>query len=230
MHLSIADGVALSELAYLYSGDITSLRGPMCDTRIVKLNDCIDECQERGPYYYGCVSWCSSYIDYYKSSAYVDLKGNGNWQHFSFIFSTSSTNIRLALGDYLYANREDQAVSGDCYFDNIILTDINGPDPFFATVSADIFTAISIDAISKYMDTVSYINSNKAVNINLKTNYFSGGYANGDKLNNVNNLIGSNYSDNLTGNDNDNVLNASDGNDILKTSHGSDILTGGPRT
>lgn len=225
--LSIADGAALSGLTYLYSGDITSLRGPMCDTRIVKPNDCIDECQEPGPHYHGCVSWYSFYIDYYKSSTYVDLNGNGNWQHFSFVFSTSNENIRLALGDYLYGNREDQAVPGDCYFDNIILTDMNGPDPFFATASADIFTAISIDAISKSINTVSYINSNQKVTINLKTNYFNGGYANGDKLNNIDNLIGSNYSDNLTGNDNDNVLNASDGNDILQTSHGSDILTGG---
>jgi CSLREA domain-containing protein len=85
-------------------------------------------------------------------------------------------------------------------------------------------------------NTVSYLHSSKAVRVNIETNVVSLGDANGDKISNFNNVVGSGFNDNLTGNAADNVLDGGagtdkisggDGNDRLIGGKGVDILTGG---
>ena len=76
-------------------------------------------------------------------------------------------------------------------------------------------------------DTVTYIRSNAAVNVNLGNDTASGGDAAGDELDNIENLIGSNYHDRLTGKGNNNQLEGGRGNDILNGWGGNDVLLGG---
>gem|GEM_PF-3739594 len=71
------------------------------------------------------------------------------------------------------------------------------------------------------------MNSNAAVNINLGSNAATGGYAEGDILNDIVNVIGSNYNDTLLGNNEDNILTGGNGNDTLTAGIGNDTLTGG---
>jgi len=76
-------------------------------------------------------------------------------------------------------------------------------------------------------DTASYAGSNAAVNINLGSGTHSGGYAAGDTVSGVENLIGSSHSDTLTGDTGGNALDGGDGNDSLDGGAGDDSLVGG---
>jgi Ca2+-binding RTX toxin-like protein len=76
-------------------------------------------------------------------------------------------------------------------------------------------------------DFVSYGHSTALVSINLGAGIVSGGYATGDKLTNIENLMGSDYADTLTGDDNANVLGGITGNDVLDGGKGDDVLAGG---
>jgi Ca2+-binding RTX toxin-like protein len=79
------------------------------------------------------------------------------------------------------------------------------------------------------IDTVTYANSTAAVTIGLGSggNFGVtgvGGDAAGDKIKNVENLIGSNFNDKLTGNEDDNVITGGKGNDILTGGAGADTF------
>ncbi|MGQ0534035.1 MAG: CHRD domain-containing protein, partial [Caulobacteraceae bacterium] len=76
------------------------------------------------------------------------------------------------------------------------------------------------------LDTASYAGSFAAVAINLAAGTASGGYATGDTLSNIENIIGSNYNDTLTGSAAANALNGGDGNDLLNGGAGADALDG----
>jgi uncharacterized protein len=64
-------------------------------------------------------------------------------------------------------------------------------------------------------DTVDYTGSDAAVKINLATNVHSGGWATGDDLISIENVIGSAYDDYIAGNAADNILSGGLGADIL---------------
>lgn len=76
-------------------------------------------------------------------------------------------------------------------------------------------------------DTASYFSSNQAVEVNLATNENFGGDAEGDSLNSIENLIGSNFGDLLLGNDQDNNLSGGIGTDLLFGGGSKDFLHGG---
>ena len=76
-------------------------------------------------------------------------------------------------------------------------------------------------------DTVTYANSNGAVNVRLLQDTATGGHANGDELDNIENLIGSVHNDILFGDVQDNDLQGGDGDDNLNGSNGDDTLNGG---
>jgi Ca2+-binding RTX toxin-like protein len=75
-------------------------------------------------------------------------------------------------------------------------------------------------------DGASYADSPSGVTVNLKTGTGSGGDAEGDTLQNIEDVYGSGFKDVLTGNDSDNLFFAGAGNDILKGGGGSDYLFG----
>ena len=96
-------------------------------------------------------------------------------------------------------------------------------NPFLATADADSFAG-SVGA-----DWVSYAGSTSRVSVNLSTDpaTVSEGWAAGDRLSGINNLIGSNHGDTLTGNDDSNILRGGAGADTLEGGVGDDILEGG---
>ncbi len=75
------------------------------------------------------------------------------------------------------------------------------------------------------VDTVSYAGSNAAVNVNLAvTTAQVGGHAAGDTLFNIENIIGSSYSDTLKGTSIANIINGGTGNDKMTGGSGADIF------
>lgn len=73
----------------------------------------------------------------------------------------------------------------------------------------------------------SYSSSDAAVNIDLETNTFSGGHAEGDQLVSIKRILGSNYGDTISGHAGSNELNGGSGNDYLFGKGGADLLLGG---
>ncbi|WP_013334310.1 calcium-binding protein [Gloeothece verrucosa] len=137
-------------------------------------------------------------------------------------------------------------VSGSAYDDILIARDGDGiidgwlgNDIIYAGSGHD--TLIGGDG----SDWLSYKLSNAGVNVNLKDNAFSGGYAEGDKLqtivydsssgkgtpqegNSFENLEGSLYSDGeLRGDDNNNLIRGLSGDDNIYGEGGNDLLNGG---
>ena len=76
-------------------------------------------------------------------------------------------------------------------------------------------------------DTVDYANSPGAVVVDLATGSGQGGWAEGDLLIAVENVIGSNGNDQLSGSSSANILNGGDGDDVLDGRGGNDTLIGG---
>ncbi|WP_417520096.1 Ig-like domain-containing protein, partial [Minwuia sp.] len=76
-------------------------------------------------------------------------------------------------------------------------------------------------------DAANYAASNAAVSVDLSAGIGSGGHADGDSLNGVENLFGSLHDDTLTGDDDANLLVGNGGNDSLRGALGDDTLLGG---
>ena len=76
------------------------------------------------------------------------------------------------------------------------------------------------------LDTASYADARNAVTVNLKTGVNTGDEAEGDILQEIENLVGSGFGDTLTGDDLENVLNGGAGNDTLNGGLGDDFLEG----
>ena len=77
------------------------------------------------------------------------------------------------------------------------------------------------------VDTASYGDSSVGVRVNLTTGQGSGGTAEGDTLEFIENLLGSNFNDVLIGSNVSNELIGQDGNDVLVGGADADILNGG---
>jgi Ca2+-binding RTX toxin-like protein len=77
------------------------------------------------------------------------------------------------------------------------------------------------------IDTAVYDGSSAGVAVLLYMDQAGGGDAEGDQLNNIENVHGSHYDDHLWGDDGDNDLHGDDGNDSLKGFGGADYLDGG---
>lgn len=75
-------------------------------------------------------------------------------------------------------------------------------------------------------DFSSYQDSTAGVIVSLVTGLGSGGYAQGDILDDIENLTGSLYADILIGNDEANILSGFSGNDTIKGGGGADTLYG----
>jgi Ca2+-binding RTX toxin-like protein len=109
-------------------------------------------------------------------------------------------------------------------------TNRGGSDRVLGTNFDDNFTlSASAELIdgSGGNDTVIYTNSSAGVNVNLNATVQSGGYAQGDRLVNIENVTGSKHKDVLIGNDGDNTLRGEGGNDTISGGGGRDTLHGG---
>jgi Ca2+-binding RTX toxin-like protein len=105
-----------------------------------------------------------------------------------------------------------------------------GADRVIGTRFDDSFTlsasAETIDGAGGY-DVVDYSHSTAAVTVDLNVTVQSGGFAQNDRLTNIEDVIGSDYSDRLTGNALANVLMGGGGKDTLLGGGGADTLDGG---
>jgi hypothetical protein len=113
-------------------------------------------------------------------------------------------------------------------YDDVIIAQ-NGHDNFIQTGQGDdlVYAGSGKDTIQggfNGIDTVSYENSTGAVNVNLDKGTASGGYAEGDKLSEIEGLIGSKYNDTLEGNRHDNYLDGGAGSDTLFGGAGNDTI------
>ena len=112
--------------------------------------------------------------------------------------------------------------------DNDTLSGGSGEDKLFGDAGNDILLSGSdrdtVDG-GTGIDTASYANSNAAVNINLLTNTVSGGFAQGDRLISIENLIGSDFNDNLVGDNSNNFIAGGAGADTIDGGSGSDTAT-----
>lgn len=217
--IGVADGASLSDFSIAYAGSIKPSYLPMNDICIV------DYPPGRIPGSYG-YDQCEN-RKYIKYNTFTFLEDNGKWNHYSFSFSTASSNIRLTISDFRSANYPENGIAGDCYLANLLVTDNNGPSDFIATSSSENFKSISVNALNKVANSVSYINSQVGVRVNLAINRGYYGDAEGDTYSGIKTIIGSKYSDTLIGDSQDNVLNGGEGDDILEAGLGNDILIGG---
>jgi len=78
-------------------------------------------------------------------------------------------------------------------------------------------------------DTVSYLASSSAVDVNLQTGGTAGD-ANGDTYSSIERLLGTQFDDALRGSNGDNTLLGNGGNDYLEGGLGNDTLVGGAGT
>lgn len=106
-------------------------------------------------------------------------------------------------------------VRGSLTGDDTILA-LGGDDLIEGSLGADLLNG------GTGSDTVDYSGSNAGVNINLLTRATSGGWAEGDDLFAIENVIGSDFDDVLTGNGSANTFTGGAGADILTGGNGGD--------
>lgn len=96
----------------------------------------------------------------------------------------------------------------------------SGNDVFYGSNGADILDGAGGS------NRVDYSKSS-AVTVNLATNINTGGYADGDKLFNIQTVVGSAGNDNLTGGNGNDILYGGTGNDTINGGNGNDTLFAG---
>lgn len=98
---------------------------------------------------------------------------------------------------------------------------LDGNDKFQGTLGADTFHG------GAGINSADYSKSKVAITLNLVTNVNLGGDAAGDRLYDVQTIIGSNYDDVMTGDDKDNLIYGRSGVDTLYGGGGADRMDGG---
>ena len=95
-------------------------------------------------------------------------------------------------------------------------------DFFIATSARETFNGGSGE------DTVSYANSTSRVFVNLSDTFAeNNGFAAGDTLISIENIVGSKFDDNILGSTGANIIHANNGNDVVDGGGGSDTILGG---
>ena len=129
--------------------------------------------------------------------------------------------INLALG--LATGAGDDTISG---FENIIAADMS--DNLIGDAGDNILTGRGggdgLEGGGGF-DTASYAGSTSAVTVNLGTGAASGGHAQGDVLDSIEGLIGSDHDDVLTGSDGDDRIEGGLGDDLMDGGGGTDTLS-----
>jgi Ca2+-binding RTX toxin-like protein len=128
------------------------------------------------------------------------------------------TNASETLGPFQGVTTENDVIWG--YGGNDYIHAWNGNDIIIGGAGADTIYGGTGSDYSSYQD------STAGVTVSLVSGTGSGGYAEGDTLNGIENLTGSWYNDVLIGDDGNNVLAGLGGNDTLKGGGGADTLYG----
>ncbi|MBN8542831.1 MAG: hypothetical protein J0M34_01035 [Alphaproteobacteria bacterium] len=144
------------------------------------------------------------------------LDGGSGADYIDYASSTAAISINLATGSVSGGDAAGDVISN---VENIIASNFN--DTLAGTLSGNIFYGLN------GIDTVTYISSSAAVNVNLATGTHTGGHAAGDTFNSIENISGSIYADTIAGDAGNNYLSGIDGNDSLSGNEGDDTLDGG---
>jgi Ca2+-binding RTX toxin-like protein len=123
------------------------------------------------------------------------------------------------------ANPGNDFFAGTAGNDTIFAGD--GSDYMMGTAGADSIYGDGGLEKSTFIDTVDYSNSTAAVRVNLTQTTQFGGFAEGDRLIGIENVIGSAFNDILTGDDFANKLVGGAGLDVIKAGGGNDTIIGG---
>lgn len=180
----------------------------------------------------------------------------------SVYYITATSGVRLylatggtvgeALGDTygsierVFATNFDDSVVGSVADESLfgmdgndILSGAAGADSLYGGGGNDrLFGGEGADLLAggDGIDAAYYVASRSGVTVNMETNVNTGGEAEGDTLQGIENLFGSRFGDDLTGNLRDNTINGMAGNDTINgqagndklfSGAGSDILNGG---
>ena len=156
-------------------------------------------------------------IEYLQGSAHNDTLTGDDKNNVFWALAGNDTLDGGKGNDSLYGDDGDDTVKGG-----------EGNDNLVGRAGAD-----TLDGGDGAGDRAWYLWSPAGVTIDLGTtkNGYSigkGGEAEGDKLKNIENLLGSDHDDTLTGDDKDNVLDGRRGNDTLNGGKGRDTLNGQP--
>jgi Ca2+-binding RTX toxin-like protein len=162
------------------------------------------------------------------------LVGGDGLDTASYLASTAgvSVNLATALGsggdadgdtfvsiEGVQGSAQNDVLTGNAS-DNLLIGEA-GDDLLNGGAGADVLQGGSGN------DSASYADSAQGVTVSLVTGTGSGGDGEGDRLEDVENLIGSRSADELTGNDGVNRLDGGAGNDFLYGEGGADVLVGG---
>lgn len=124
-----------------------------------------------------------------------------------------------------------RANPGNDYFEGTEANDTifagDGSDYILGTWGADIILGDGGLGKSTFTDTVDYSNSIAGVNVDLTRTTQFGGFAEGDQLTDIEDIIGSAFNDLLTGDSFDNRLTGGGGLDVINGGGGNDRLYGG---
>jgi Ca2+-binding RTX toxin-like protein len=133
--------------------------------------------------------------------------------------NNSETIGGTPFGDVIFAGGGNDTVNG--FGGNDQLLGEGGQDVLIGGAGADF-----LDGGSSDLETASYSASPAGVAVNLQSGTGSGGDAEGDTLQNIERVVGSDFIDFLTGDGGDNDLYGHAGNDVLNGGGGTDFLFG----
>ncbi|WP_135506815.1 Hint domain-containing protein [Roseovarius aestuariivivens] len=162
------------------------------------------------------------------------LSGGAGTDFADYASSSAGVNVDLASGTGTGGDAEGDVLSGIEQVQgsafNDTLTGGAGNDTLLAGNGNDTLTggagADSLDG-GGGVDRVNYSASGSAVNVNLNAGTGLGGDAQGDTLNAIEDVIGSDFNDTITGNGSNNLLSGGLGDDSIFADNGNDTLLGG---
>ena len=153
------------------------------------------------------------------------LDGGAGSDTASYVTAGAAVTVSLATGSGSGSDAQGdllvgiENLTGSAFNDNLIGD--NNANVFIGGGGADQMTG------GAELDTASYVNSAAGVTVSLVSGTGSGGSAEGDVLNQIENITGSALDDILTGSIYANVLIGAAGNDLINGGAGDDVLIGG---
>lgn len=162
------------------------------------------------------------------------LIGGAGTDHVSYILSASAVTVDLSLGTGSGGQAQGDILDGfegviGSEFDDSIIGDAEANYIFGGQGNDTLEGGIGGDTLNggAGIDTVSYQSSGSGVTVDLSLELASDGDAEGDVIEQVENLIGSDYADSLVGTWGANFLQGGAGDDTLAGLEANDTLVGG---
>jgi Ca2+-binding RTX toxin-like protein/GH24 family phage-related lysozyme (muramidase) len=162
------------------------------------------------------------------------LMGGAGFDTASYAASAAAVTVDLSAGTGLGGDADGDRLSeiervvGSAFADN--LTGSAGADTLDGGAGDDLLAGLGgadrLDGGDGF-DTADYRASGAAVSVNLASGAGTGGDAEGDRLANIERVLGSSFADVLVGSSGDDVLEGGAGDDLVAGLGGADLLDGG---